>query len=391
MRILFLSQLVPLPLDAGPKIRSYFVLRHLVAAGHQVTLLCFSRPEDKSEGIEELRRLCSVRTVPIPMSRTRDAIHAIQSLFSGKPFLIQRDEKTAMKRAVQEAADGSSFDAVHADQLWMSPYGLLANRVSLTVMDQHNAVFLIPRRLAENQRNPLIRTALEKESRKLLDYERRMCRSYRQTVWVSEADRKSLTGASDNPGMVIPIAVDPAGQQPVKTKHPFRVTFVGGMHWPPNLEAADWLVERVWPQVHARMPEAVLTLVGKCPGRSRGRWSRRPQVHVAGYAPELAPYLEETAVFVAPFMSGAGMRVKILGAWCSGLPVVSTTVGAEGIQTAPKENILLADDEDSFAEAVLEVLNDRGMARRLSENGRGTVESLYDWRRAYPAWDTIYH
>ena len=109
MRILFLSQLVPLPLDAGPKIRSYFVLRHLIAAGHQVTLLCFSRPEDKPEGIEELRRLCPVRAVPIARSRARDAIHAIQSLFTGKPFLIQRDETAAMKRQVLRTAADDSF------------------------------------------------------------------------------------------------------------------------------------------------------------------------------------------------------------------------------------------------------------------------------------------
>ena len=106
--------------------------------------------------------------------------------------------------------------------------------------------------------------------------------------------------------------------------------------------------------------------------------------------PDLQPYLSETAAFIVPLRSGAGMRVKILDAWNWGLPVVSTSVGADGIRAVHDDNILIADDAESFSSGILRILQDRKLSRRLSENGRSTVESLYDWRKLYPAWDGVY-
>jgi glycosyltransferase involved in cell wall biosynthesis len=115
------------------------------------------------------------------------------------------------------------------------------------------------------------------------------------------------------------------------------------------------------------------------------------RVDITGFVANVQPYLEETAVFVVPLLSGAGMRVKILDAWCSALPIVSTTIGAEGIEAKDGEDILLADSPDAFAESTLQVLQSRGLARRLGEAGRATVERSYDWRKVYRAWDSIYH
>jgi glycosyltransferase involved in cell wall biosynthesis len=94
---------------------------------------------------------------------------------------------------------------------------------------------------------------------------------------------------------------------------------------------------------------------------------------------------------VVPLHAGAGMRVKILDAWCWGLPIVSTSLGAEGIKTAPEENILLADSDEEFGDSLIRVVTDGGLAARLSANGRVTVETLYDWRTVYQAWDQVYH
>jgi len=120
MRILFLTQVLPYPLDAGPKIRACYTLRYL-AQQHQVTLLSFVRPTDTPAQVEHLAQFCqAVHTVPMPRSRPRDALHLIGSLITGQSFIIRRDRVPAMARRVDELLATGEFDAVHTDQLWMA-------------------------------------------------------------------------------------------------------------------------------------------------------------------------------------------------------------------------------------------------------------------------------
>ncbi|MGE3840913.1 MAG: glycosyltransferase family 4 protein [Vicinamibacterales bacterium] len=394
MRILFLSQLLPLPLDAGPKIRAYYVLRHLVAAGHHVKMLCFVRPSDRRADIEALRSLCgTVDTVPLRRSRMRDVQAGLNSLIGGTPFLIQRDRMPAMSARLEQLLASDSFDAVHADQLWMAPYASACN-VGLKVLDQHNAVFKVPERLARHHPNPVVRTLLRREAARLEAFEHETCESFDRVVWVSADDREAFPFDGRHPHAqhaVIPIAVDPLERQPVSRTTPFRVTFLGGMHWPPNAEGARWFAEHCWPRIAQEVPDAVLTVIGK--GRlsdlaGRGAANR---VVVTGYVADLERYLAETAVFIVPLLTGAGMRVKILDAWCWGVPVVSTAIGAEGIQVHHGDNILVADEPEAFAAHVVDVLRQPTLSKRVGEGGRATVEALYDWRKVYRAWDRVYH
>ena len=393
MKILFLSQLLPLPLDAGPKIRAYYVLRHLAEAGHEVTLLCFVRPGDRESDVRELGRFCStVETVTLSRSRLKDVRDGLLSLVSATPFLIRRDRSAAMDRRLEQVAGRTSFDAVHADQLWMAPYALSC-RVPLKVLDQHNAVFKVPQRLAAQQRNPVVGAVLRGEATKLASFERSAVATFDRVVWVSEDDRRAFPSADRNrKGLheTIPIAIDPSERLPVERSRPFRVTFLGGLHWPPNAEGVRWFAERVWPKVAAAKPDALFTVIGKGGPGQLGSRNGRGGMTVVGYVADLERYLAETAAFIVPLHTGAGMRVKILDAWSWALPVVSTTVGAEGIRATAGEDLLVADTADAFADALIRVLGDQALARRLSRAGRSTVEALYDWRKVYRAWDRVY-
>jgi glycosyltransferase involved in cell wall biosynthesis len=262
------------------------------------------------------------------------------------------------------------------------------------VLDQHNAVFMVLERMARNVRNPLVRAWLGREVSKLEAFEREACERFDRVVWVSDADRRAVTangGGRNGQDQVIPIAIDPQASRTVVRARPFRVTFIAGMHWPPNADGISWFASSVWPKVAAAAPSAVLTVIGKRPPRSVAALGRSSNVETLGYVRDLHERLSETAVFIVPLRSGAGMRVKILDAWCWGIPVVSTTVGAEGLASAHGENILIADDEQSFADAVLQVLGSHRVASRLAEGGRSTAETSYDWRSVYRAWDQIYH
>lgn len=416
MRILYLSQLVPYPADAGPKIRSYHVLQYLAEAGHQVTLLAFRRESDQPESVEHLRQYCcEVQSVPMRRSRFQDARHLAQSLLSGYPFLISRDSMKSMHLAVRRLLASQVFDAIHADQLWMAQYALAAGKYYQgdghlqTVLDQHNAVYLIPKRMAEGTSNPVKRAILTVESRSLSRYEVETCHRFDHVVWVTAEDRaavkhqqtnidKSLSLSGSYNGrrlthdMVIPICVDLETKPAIaQTTRPRRVTFLGGLHWPPNAEGMIWFVREVWPSVRSQVSDAVLTIIGKNPPAEITHIaSIADDIEVTGYVADPTPYLAETAAFIVPLHAGGGMRVKIIDAWSWGLPIVSTSIGAEGILYQAGENLLIANSAEPFAQAVVRLLQQPDLVTRLGAAGRCTVESQYDWRRVYQAWDQIY-
>lgn len=432
MHILFLTQVLPYPLDAGPKTRAYHVLRYFAAAGHSVTLLTFTRDTDRPEYLEHLRTFCAaIHTVPMHRSRVRDGWHLLRSLASDTPFLIARDWVPAMAARVRELTlRNPLFDVAHADQLWRAPYALLARqsagdgRESVAVLDQHNAVFQIPQRLAQQESNPFKRALLAVEERKLVRYESEVCQRFDHVVWVTEEDQIALSGRvlrngqgrrSPNhrpkdraglmgeqrgrPSSIIPICVDTEMQQVIpRPPDAHRVTFLGGLHWPPNAGGILWFAREVWPVVSQQVPGAVLTIIGKNPSKAlvdiahsrSASGDRRSTIEVTGYITDLSPYLTETAVFIVPLHAGGGMRVKILDAWCWGLPVVTTPVGAEGLRVLDGENVLLGDTPNTFAEAVVRVLREPELAAHLAAKGRRTVASFYDWRRVYRAWDEVY-
>jgi glycosyltransferase involved in cell wall biosynthesis len=262
------------------------------------------------------------------------------------------------------------------------------------VLDQHNAVHIIPQRQAETTRNELTRHWLRIEAARLAHYEAATCRAFNQVVTVTEADRLALSKLSDavesQPRFkVIPICVDPQTVTPLAdlTEQP-EVLFVGGMHWPPNRAGVEWFARNVWPAVCSQSPAARLSLVGRNPPPGLDRGLGR--LDAPGYIVDLDKYWRRSRVFIVPLWAGGGMRVKILEAWAYGLPVVSTTIGAEGLDCWPGENILLADEPEEFARAVLSVLKDSDLARRLAAAGRQTIETQYNWRIRYQDWDAVY-
>ncbi len=404
MRILYLSQLIPYPADAGPKVRIYHVMQYLAAAGHEITLLAFRREHDTEEAIDHLRKFCDeVHTVLMSRSRVRDTWELARSTVTGRSFLISRDGTAAMSRQIQDLVTRQHFDAVHADQLWMAQYALEAREASeqskqpLTVLDQHNAVYLIPERLATDTSNRFKKVFLAQEARNMARYEVETCQKFEHVVWVTEQDRAALANLANGQGtfmedLVIPISVDPQNTKPVmRGSQARRVTFLGGMHWPPNAEGISWFTREVWPLVRQEVPDAVLTVIGKNPPASITQVNVQLQnVEATGYVSEIAPYLSETTAFIVPLHAGGGMRVKILDAWNRGLPVVSTSIGAEGLRYKDGENLLLAEDAGEFARATISLFREPALADALSAAGRKTVEEYYDWQEIYKAWDKIY-
>lgn len=404
-RVLFLTQVLPYPLDAGPKIRAYYVLRHL-AQQHEVTLVSFVRADDRPEYIEHLRGVCAdVRTLPMQRSRMRDIHAGVFSVLSGQPVVVARDKIGAMRALLRDLAQAQPFDFIHADQVSMAQYALYARRHSpepkpRTLLDAHNALYLIPTRMAEYETSPFKRWLYRREARLLARYEARTYCQFDHVAFVSGEDRQAVRAVMDASradwlsahSTLIPICIDPADRALVeRVAQPKSVLHLGTMFWPPNIDGVLWFAERAFPRVLEHVPEARFTIVGKNPPPAVEDLPRHVRnVNVTGYVPQPDPYLKQAAAFIVPLHAGGGMRVKIVDAWGWGLPIVSTTIGAEGSEVRDGENILLADSSEDFAAAVVRLLQDPALGQRLRENGRAWVEERYNWQRIYPAWDGVY-
>jgi glycosyltransferase involved in cell wall biosynthesis len=403
-RILFLTQVLPYPLDSGAKIRAYYVLLHL-AQRHEVTLVSFVRADDSPEHVAHLERFChAVHTVPMRRSRLRDARALAVAGLTGRPVIIVRDEIGEMHATLKRLVTEKSPDVVHADQTSMAQYALYARsripdpgscQKARLVLDAHNALYRIPERMSVHERNPLKRLAFRREARALARYEAHTYQCFDHVVFVADEDRQVLqarTSTEDSRFTTIPICVDP-GEKPLieRVQQPRAVTHLGTMFWPPNVEGVLWFAHEVFPRVLAQVPEARFVVIGKDPPQKvRDLHLQARNVQVTGYVPDPVTYLAETAAFIVPLRAAGGMRVKILDAWCWGVPIVSTSIGAEGIAVRDGEDILIADTPGAFAQAVVRVLKDPMLGERFRHNGRHWVEGRYNWRRVYARWDEVY-
>ncbi len=392
MNILMLTQVLPYPPDSGPKIKTYNVIKYL-SQRHRVTLASFVRG-DQSEHVRRLERYChAVHTVHMERNAVRDGLAMVRSLLTGQPWMMVRDDRKGMRALVDRLAAEQRFDVAHADQLNMGQY---AERVpgAFKVMDAHNALWLLYKRLWATMSPGPRKWLLGRDWRLLKSYEGRLVREFDALLAVSPEDKAALQEAAGQPvhATVIPIAIDTDEVKVVdREAEPAHILHIGTMYWPPNIDAVNWFLRQIYPLVRQQRPDVQFDVVGSRPPAELLALNDSGQgINVTGYVEDPTPYQQRAAVMIVPLLAGGGMRVKILQSLAEGIPIVSTTLGGEGIGVTGGEDILIADEPDDFAAAVLRVLNDRALAQRLSQNGRRLAESKYDYRRACGALDEVY-
>jgi glycosyltransferase involved in cell wall biosynthesis len=401
MRVLLLTQVLPYPPDSGPKVKTYNVLKYL-AQHHDVTLVSFVRG-DQSADIEHLKQYCrAVHTVPMDRGAANDAAAMTRSLVTGQPWMMVRDDRRAMRELVDRVASGTAFDVAHADQLNMAQYAARVPKAR-KVLDAHNALWLLYKRLAETMSTGPRKLLLDRDWKLLKTYEGRICRAFDGVLAVSNEDKTALleavqaaTGA-ETPAdarkiVVIPIAVDGDEVTPVRRKASANhILHIGTMYWPPNIDGINWFIGEVLPLIWRECPDVVFDVVGARPPQSLIDVSKQdPRINVTGYVDDPAPFLQQAGVMVVPLRAGGGMRVKILNAMAQALPIVTTTLGCEGIAVKSGKHVLIADQPEDFARATLALLNDRATSDELGRNGRALIDSTYDYRAACQPLETVY-
>lgn len=331
----------------------------------------------------------------------------VRSYLTNRPFLIERDDLRPMQETVDRLVQENDFQFIHADQLTMVQFAIrgasaFPGRKPKVIFDAHNAVWTIVERMKDNARF-FLKPVLDVEARRVKQYEGELLRTVDHVLAVTDIDQKLLeealhfskpkAGDRVSPMTVIPIAVDTDKLQPVKRRAGSQnIVTLGTLHYPPNADGIRWFFNEVFPLVQKRVPDATLTIIGKNPPQDFLELAERNPgvIKVTGYVDNLVPYLEESALMVVPVRAGGGMRVRILEAFAYAMPVVTTTVGLEGIHGTPDRDVIVADTPADFANRTAELLEDASLQEKLAANGRELATKKYDWQAVLAAMRPIY-
>jgi sugar transferase (PEP-CTERM/EpsH1 system associated) len=387
VRILWLKTELLHPVDKGGKIRTFHMLRELKRA-HHVTYLTLddgaAGATARAEALEYCHELVCVPHRTRPKFSPGFYAELALNLASPLPYFMKKYESAGMRREIEARAAGAEFDVLVCD--FLQPSVNLPPQLKLpTVLFQHNVEAMIWRRHYEVQTNPARKAYLYGQWRKSRAYERAACRRFDQVVAVSREDADEMRRDYNLDSVAdVPTGVDTDFFRPrgAVARRPHNLVFTGSMDWLPNEDAIQYFTREIMPRVRAVVPDATLTVVGRNPYPSLVELSRRdPFVEVTGRVEDVRPHMEAASAYVVPLRIGGGTRLKIYEAMAMEKPIVSTTVGAEGLPVRDGADLLLADTPAAFADAVVRVLKDEALAHALADSAARLVRAEFGWDR----------
>jgi glycosyltransferase involved in cell wall biosynthesis len=378
MRILFISRWFPYPPDNGSRIRVFNLVKQL-SRHHEITLLSFAQGPVSEERLAEMKPYCRhVRTAP-HKEFSPNRLKALLGFFSTPPRSIVDTYSREMQTLVEEASTNSSFDVVVASQIGSTPYALLLNQTP-RVFEEVELAVIYEQFARQRSLVPRVRCGLTWW--KLSRFIAQLLREFRGCTVVSEQEHSLVMGIvpEHKPLTVVPNGVDlEANTGDFGAPEPDTLIYSGALTYSANFDAMEFFLRDIFPLIKAQRPNASLRITGRYDGVPIEQLPPGNGVELTGYLDDIRPVVAQSWGCVVPLQVGGGTRLKILEAMALGTPVVSTSKGAEGLETTHEENILIADDPEDFAQSVLRLLRDENLRARLSANGRRLVEMRYSW------------
>ncbi len=392
MRILWVKADKLLPVQNGGNIRSYHVLRYL-SERHRLTFYSYydgaPDPAYERELERQLPGAVAVCTGKRELAGAARGLDYLAHLSAQPPYAVSRFADAGVQKQLQSWFREQRFDVAVCDFLDAAVNFPGCLNIP-SVLFQHNVESEIWRRHAETANNPAKKMMYQMEFRKMLRYERAAVCKFQHVIAVSENDRSLMTKWVDGDRVtVVPTGVDLAQYRPAAaasdpaatdTSAPL-ITFVGAMDWEPNVDGVEYFCSEIWPAIKAEVPRARFRIVGRNPDRRVQKWasdSNANSIEITGRVPSVVEHLHESSVVIVPLRIGGGTRLKIYEAMATAKAVVSTTIGAEGLDVHHGRDIMLADNPRSFAQAVIMLLRDTEMRRRY-ETAAAETAARYDW------------
>ena len=387
VRMLWLKTELLHPVDKGGKIRTYNMLKQMKRE-HHVTYLTLddgtASAADRARSVEYCDELICVPHRLREKFTPGFYIELLQNLVSSRPYAIKKYESAAMSDKISELERRNAFDLLVCD--FLAPAANVPRALTTpTVLFQHNVEAMIWKRHYEVQTSPVRKAYLYGEWRKMLRFEEEMCRRFDCVIAVSAEDRDQIKREYGAETVFdVPTGVDTEffRSSGALEPAPHSIVFTGSMDWLPNEDAISYFMREVMPLIKKKLPDTKLTVVGRNPPVALIALSKEdPSLVVTGRVDDVRPYIERAAAYIVPLRIGGGTRLKIFEAMAMEKAVVSTTVGAEGLPLKDGVELLLADEPQTFADAVVKVLSDSSFAFELGQRAASAVRHNHQWEQ----------
>ena len=412
--------------------RTWQVLQYLYEQGHQVVLVSYVSPEEEGY-IQFLWQICSgVYTVPLARTLFSQSTAYLRSMFFGQPLLVERDNIKEMRSTVSSILDSGQIDIVHVQQLSMAQFAFLQNDLvwgrkldsnrdsgrnfstsnqPTIILDVNQAEWTVAEQMQQNAPG-LLRPFFAIEAKRIKQYEGMMIRKVDHIISPTDKTTGKLLEANaivfdrreadGNNGLVnqdismitIPNGLDMNEFPPVsRLPGSKKILSMGSFNNPAYVDGIHWFIQNALPKILQQVPEAQFEVIGKDPPHDLRNLAEQYSgvIAFAAYGPDLLESLNSSALTIFPFRSGRGFRRYILEALAYGMPVVSTSVGLEGIEVHPGQDVLLADTPSKFIDEVTQLLLDESLQRRLAKAARELIETRYEWGAVMAVLNGIYH
>lgn len=391
MKILMLTPYLPYPLLSGGQIRTYNLLKKL-AKKHEITLFALIKNQEEKQYIPELEKFCKKVKVFQRSEKPFTIKNILKALFSTYPFLVIRNYVPETIDAIKDELSKEKYDLLHAETFYMMPH-LPENNIP-TIMVEQTIEYLGYESYAKKA-YPLLRLLLETDIKKIRKWERHYWKACDKLIVMSDDDKKFISKQikDENKIDVVANGVDSAWFEEIPRKLQKKPTIlsVGTFNWLPNIEAVDFLVQKIWPHIKKLSPTSKLWIVGNAPTKKVISYGEQDsQIDVLGRIPDIRTAFKEAHVLVAPVFSGKGTRYKILEAMASGTPVVASKIAVEGLDIEHGKHVLVSNSAEDLAKFTIQLTDDKKLWNKLSINGKKFVTENFDWKEISKKLDMIY-
>ena len=391
MKILWICPFFLHPTDRGAQIRTLGTLKQLHTR-HEIHFAALNDPSN-TEGPLRSSEYSSRHIAVEHSAPSRKSLGILPqlagSVVNPVPMAVSRYYSARFEREISALIAAEHYDSIVCDFLAAAPN---VQDMAASVLFQHNVETTIWQRHAAQASSLLKRLFFQMQARKMQAYERQICRKAKHVIAVSEIDAVRMRETFGIDGVTsVPTGVDVDYFAPRDSPIPISdIVFCGSMDWLPNVDAVVYFLAEVLPLVRAKLPDATFTIAGRSPDAAVLKAVEgQTGVTVTGKVDDMRPYLWGSKISIVPIRIGGGTRLKIYECMAAGLPVVSTTVGAEGLSYKDGEDILLADDAEAFAAACVRLLSDDAARIAIARNALERARNELSWEAVSREFEAI--
>jgi polysaccharide biosynthesis protein PslH len=382
MKILFLTNKAPYPPKDGGSIASLAMINSFALAGHETTVLAMNTRKHHITPFEIPAEITShsiihLIEVPAPIS----VLGALKNfLFSSKPYNAERFINQNYKHNLEILLTGHEYDIVQLEGLYLIPYISTIRKLckSKIVFRSHNIEHEIWSRTARNT-SGIKKIYLENLSKRILKFEKSAINQYDLLVPITSRDEHQLNlMGNSKPSLVIPVGVDRSFQKAVHNDFELNLFSIGALDWTPNREGLEWFLDNCFPSILEDFPDIRLKIAGRNAPTGFIEKLKHPQIDFLGEIDDASLFMRQNGIMIVPLLSGSGMRVKIIEGMSNSKPIITTTIGCEGIDAENGKHIFITDDSSQFSKYIITLLNDKDLMLKTGKQAAEFVYQNYD-------------